>query len=51
MIEDKILLFGCNLLSDDGYKSDDGFGDEDEYEDEDDDNDYKRSGNTIGTLF
>ena len=41
MIEDKILIFGCNLLSDDGSRFDNGFGDEDEYEDEEDDNVYK----------
>lgn len=41
MIEDKILIFGCNLLSGDGSRFDDGFGDEDEYEDEEDDNIYK----------
>ena len=32
MIEDKILIFDCNLLSGDGYKFDDGFEDDDDYE-------------------
>ena len=39
MIEDKVLICGCNLLSGDDYKFDDGFGDDDDYED--DDNGYK----------
>lgn len=36
MIEDKILICGCNLLSGDDYKYDDGFEDEDDYEEDDD---------------
>ncbi len=35
MIEDKILICGCNLLSGDDYKYD-GFEDEDDYEEDDD---------------
>ena len=35
MIENKILICGCNLLSGDDYKFDDGFEDDDDYEDDD----------------
>ncbi len=36
MIADKILIFGCNLLSGDNDKFDDGFEDDDDFEGDDD---------------